>query len=144
LLRHLVEGGRQFIEFIAQLRRRHPNVVAALGNSGCGRGDFGDRALHAPAEIGGHHECGQSCRDDRDRDGDRGGVRIGLFGVELLVGVMWDACLMEVLTEQRRPDHRCHHQGREAAREQHQCLRDQQHASHPETRQRLHCPIPIR
>ena len=69
---------------------------------------------------------------------------IGLLGVELLVGVVRYAGLVEVIAKQRRPHHQGHHPGGDSAGEQNQRLRQQKPAAHPESIHRAHHPLPIR
>ena len=82
---HLVEGLCQSSNS-SPTAEVTPGCRRALGDRGRGRGDLGDGALQTPAEIGGHHQCGQRGQRDRNSDGDRGRVTVCLLGVELLIG----------------------------------------------------------
>ena len=52
-------------------------------------------------------------------------MAVGLLGVELLVGVVGHAGLIQVIAEQWRPHHRRHYSGGDADDEQHQRLCEQ-------------------
>ena len=85
-LSHPVESRCQVAEFVAQLGRGDPDVVAPLGNRGRGCRQFGDGVLQAATQVGGDDESGQGGHRDRHRDGNCSGVLVGLHGMELLIG----------------------------------------------------------